>query len=370
MKKMVYADNAATTQLDPDAFEAMKPYLLHEFANPSQPYSMSRLPKKALEDARATIAECIGAEADEIFFTSGGTESDNWAIKFGGCSGGILISEIEHHAILHSCAAYSKLEQNVEYVSPTSEGVITPEAIERHISEQTRLVSIMTANNEIGTIQPIAQISEICKRYGLLFHTDAVQAVGHIPLNVRELGVDLLSASAHKFHGPRGAGFLYIKKGTPIVPFMNGGSQESGFRAGTQNVPAVVGMAVALKKSCSHLHEMTARIKSLEQMLLQGLTMNGVHFIRNGGKNTLPGLLSLSFVGYDGEALLHRLDLKGIAVSTGSACNSQSTEISHVLKAIKLDESLSRGTIRISLGDMNCEDDVNAIVSALCKIIK
>lgn len=370
MKKIVYADNAATTQLDPDAFEAMKPYLLQEYANPSQPYSIGRRTKKAMEEARAVIAACIGAETDEIYFTSGGTESDNWAIQCGSGSGGILTSEIEHHAVLHSCAACAQKGQIVDYVDPTPDGVITPEAVETQIKEHTKLISVMTANNEIGTIQPISEIADICRKHNVMLHTDAVQAVGHIPLDVRKLGVDLLSASAHKFHGPRGVGFLYIKKGTPIIPFMNGGSQEAGLRAGTQNVPAVVGMAAALQKSSSHVQETMANVRSLETALLEGLTRNGIRYTRNGGNKTLPGLISLSFSGYDGEAILHRSDLLGVILSTGSACDGQRTEISHVLKAIRLEDELARGTIRISLGDLNQEEDVMTIVRTLTKILK
>ncbi len=369
MKKYIYADNAATTQLDADAFDAMKPYLLSEFGNPSQPYSFSRATKSALANARAIMADCIGAHADEVFFTSGGTESDNWAIKCGSQSGGIITSAIEHHAVLNSCEECSK-QTTVTYILPTKDGKITPESVEEAITDKTRLVSIMTANNEIGTIQPIAQISEVCKAHNVTLHTDAVQAVGHIPLKVTDLGVDMLSASAHKFHGPRGIGFLYLRKGTQIAPFMNGGSQEQGMRAGTQNVPSIVGMAYALKKSYDNMATNIAHVNSLERLLLQGLIESKVRFVRNGGQHTLPGLVSLSFPGFDGEAILHRMDLKGIAISTGSACDGQNTEISHVLRAIQLDEVCARGTIRISLGDYNSRDDVIAVVKALAEIIR
>ena len=368
IKRVIYADNAATTQLDADAFEAMRPFLLDEYGNPSQPYSFSRSTRNALASARSMIASCIGAHENEIFFTSGGTESDNWAIKCGSRSGDIITSAIEHHAVLKSCEKCSA-QSHVTYILPDMDGFITPESVEASITEKTKLVSIMTANNEIGTIQPISQISHVCKKHGVLFHTDAVQAVGHIPLTVGELGVDLFSASAHKFHGPRGIGFLYLKNGTIIDPYLDGGSQEYGHRAGTQNIPAIVGMAFALQKACANMNKNIAYVTALEQMLLNGLRERGVPFFRNGGTHSLPGLLSLSFRGFDGEAIMHRMDLMGIAVSTGSACNGHSTAISHVLKGLQLDEEHARGTIRISLGDYNTENDINEIVDALCRIV-
>lgn len=373
MRRTIYADNAATTQLDAEAFEAMKPYMLNEFGNPSQPYSFSRNTKKALEDSRATIAECIGAYADEIFFTSGGTESDNWAIK--GCAfannekRATITSAIEHHAVLKSCEAIERLGFPVAYIWPDHDGVVAPSSLSRIITSKTNLVSIMLANNEIGTVEPIRELAEMAHHNGALFHTDAVQAVGHIPIDVQALGVDLLSASAHKFHGPRGVGFLYVKRGTTISSYMTGGGQESGLRAGTQNVPAIVGMACALKKAVNSLQSDLAYVSSLEELLLSTLETNGVRYRRNGGRDILPGLISLSFDGFDGEAILHRMDLKGIAISTGSACNGASTEISHVLRAIRLDDSCAKGTIRISLGTNNTEEDVNTIAKELSAIV-
>lgn len=373
MKKYIYADNAATTQLDMEAFEAMKPFLLSVFGNPSQPYSFSQSTRKALAESRAIIADCIGALPEEIYFTSGGTESDNWAIK-----GSALVnkenkttvtSALEHHAILRACEAIEHQGYPVVYLSPTKMGYITTDILNEFISDETFLVSVMLANNEIGTIQNISELCDIAHQHGALFHSDAVQAVGHIPLKVSDLGVDMLSASAHKFHGPRGIGFLYVKKGIPLAPILNGGSQENGMRAGTQNVPAIVGMAYALRKACTNIDSNSVYIRSLEQLLLDKLNERGVVFARNGGKHTLPGLISLSFSGFTGEAILHRLDLKGIAISTGSACDGQNTEISHVLKAIQLDESHARGTIRISLGDTNNKDDVIKIVNAISEIV-
>lgn len=369
MKRLIYADNAATTQLDMDAFEAMKPYILHEFGNPSQKYAFSRPAREAIQNARITIANCIGAQPDEIFFTSGGTESDNWAIKSRKVQKGIITSSLEHHAILNSCEAFERIGGTVQYISPTQDGIITPESLEVAITENVGLVSVMLANNELGTIQPIKELAQMSHNYGIPFHTDAVQAVGHIPVNVDALDIDMLSASAHKFHGPRGIGFLYIRNRCHIEPFMNGGAQERGYRAGTENVPAIVGMAAALKKSYDKIHQFTMHINTLENLLLSDLANGKVHFTRNGGTNTLPGLMSLSFPGKDGEAIMHRLDLLGIAVSTGSACDSRNTDISHVLYAINLDNDFAKGTIRISLGRNNTTQDAHEIASALIKVL-
>ena len=369
----IYADHAATTQLAPEAFEAMKPYLMNEYGNVSQLYSFAREPKKAVKEAREIIASCIGALPEEIFFTSGGTESDNWAIKGCALSGGredvIITSSIEHHAILRSCAAVEQIGYPVAYLPVDHSGTVLPAKLSEYITDRTRLVSIMLANNEIGTIQPIEELSEIAHQHGAIFHTDATQAVGHIPVDVNKQDIDMLSASAHKFNGPKGIGFLYIRKGIKISPLLDGGSQEQGLRAGTENVPSIVGMAVALKLSCEAMRERAEHLHKLEWLLLQKLTENKLDFRYNGGKNHLPGLLSLSFKGADGEALLHRLDLMGISVSTGSACNSKSTELSHVLRAIDVPEEYAFGTIRVSFGYENTEEDVERIAAALKKII-
>lgn len=374
MKRFIYADNAATTKLNNDVFEAMVPWLTEEYGNASQPYSFSRKPKKALADARATIAKCINASPNEIYFTSGGTESDNWAIKssaFGGTPGcEVLTSSIEHHAILRACESIENLGYPIKYLSVTHTGTVNLESLENAITDNTKVVSIMLANNEIGTIQPIKELSNIAHAHGAWFHTDAVQAVGHIPIDVKVLGVDMLSASAHKFNGPKGVGFLYIKNGIGILPYANGGAQESGQRAGTENIAGIIGMATALKSNCDNLQNNIERIISLESMLIARLNQSGIKFIRNGGTNTLPGLLSLSFPGFEGEALLHRLDLAGICVSTGSACNSQNTQISHVLQAINLENDFAIGTIRISLGKNNSEEDVDCIAETLTKILR
>ena len=371
---MIYEDNAATTKLDIDAFEAMKPYLLSEYGNVSQPYSFSRVTKKALKEARQTIADCINAYPDEIYFTSGGTESDNWAIKGVAFSdvnkNAVITSAIEHHAVLRSCEDIERLGFPVTYLTPDLDGVIYPETLKKIITQNTKLVSIMLSNNEIGTIEPIKELANVAHENDALFHTDAVQALGHIKVDVKDLGVDLLSASAHKFNGPKGIGFLYIKNGVEISSFVSGGSQEKGKRAGTENVASIVGMAIALKKNCDNLKHNQNHIHSLEKILLERLKAARIEFVRNGSDNTVPGNVSLSFPGFDGETLFHRLDLMGIQISTGSACDNINTQISHVLQAIQADDSIAKGTIRISLGKDNTEEDIYAIVDALTKITK
>lgn len=374
MKRLIYADNAATTKLDIDAFEAMKPYLLDEYGNASQPYSFSRIPKKALQEARQIIASCINAEPDEIYFTSGGTESDNWAIKgtalWAEKCKVIITTAFEHHAVLKACESIERMGYPIVYVTPNSSGYVTKEALESIISPHTLLVSVMMSNNEIGTIQPIKELAELAHSNGALFHTDAVQCVGHLPIDVKTLDVDMLSASAHKFNGPKGVGFLYIKRGVEIAPLLNGGSQESGHRAGTENIAAIVGMAVALKKNCAELASNSNYILKLEKALIAALTKEKIIFQRNGEGTTVPGNISLSFPGYEGETLLHRLDLMGIQVSTGSACDSVNTQISHVLQAIQVAEKAALGTIRISLGKENTLDDIMGIAKALSIIMK
>lgn len=374
MKRLIYADHAATTRLDDDAFDAMTPFLRNEFANPSQPYALARTAKKALKDAREVVANAIGAAPDEIFFTSGGTESDNWAVKgtllASAQKKSVLVSRVEHHAVLRACDDLERLGYPVRYLPVNSQGIVETATLEEQIAQHpTALVSVMTANNEIGSVQPIDALADVAHAHGALFHTDAVQAVGHLPIDVDDLRVDLLSASAHKFNGPKGIGFLYIRRGTKLVPFVSGGGQEAGMRAGTENVAAVVGMAVALKKNLLTLNQSAVRLNELTQALLDGLSRHRIHFIRNGAERSVPGSLSLSFPGHDGEALLHRLDLMGICVSTGAACNHGKTRVSRVLRAIGLDDVASKGTIRISLGNSNSPEDVATIVNALAKIL-
>ncbi len=373
MKQFIYADHAATTPLDRDAFEAMQPYLLTEYANASQPYSFARTAKKALQDARTSIAQCIGAHPEEIFFTSGGTESNNWAIKGTALTNTTkhtyITSAIEHHAILRPCADIESMGYPVHYLPVDDTGLMHAETLAESITSDTKLVSIMTANNEIGTIQDIATLATLAHSCDAIFHTDAVQAVGHLAIDVNLLGVDMLSASAHKFNGPKGIGFLYVRKGTPLRPYASGGSQEQSMRAGTENIASIVGMASALQKNVSILQNTASHLTNLENRLLAGLAHAKLHFTRNGGKKHIPGNVSLSFPQYSGEALLHRLDLMGICVSTGSACDSKETQISHVLQAIRLTKDLAKGTIRISFGKNNSVQEVDLIVAALQRIL-
>lgn len=372
MNRVIYADNAATSKLDSDAFEAMKPFMLDSYGNPSQPYSFSRDVKKAIRTARETIASCIGASPEEVFFTSGGTESDNWALK-GFVKkqnrNRIIISPIEHHAVLNTARALSKDGYDVCVLDVTKEGVVLPSFLQSAINGNTALVSVMLANNEIGSIQPVEDLANIAHEQGAAFHTDAVQAVGHIKIDVKKLGVDMLSASAHKFNGPRGIGFLYVKNGTELCPFIDGGAQENAMRAGTENVAAIVGMAVALRKNYKDIENEIVHLTGLEKELIDGLLHKGLDFIRNGSADHLPGNISVSFRGADGEMLLHRLDLMGICISTGSACDSKNTRISHVIQAIGIPGEYAKGTIRISLGKDNTSEDMRSIAEALAKVL-
>ena len=370
---MIYADNAATTRLDTDVFEAMKPFLLEEYGNASQPYSFARKPKKALAEARTMIAECIHAEPEEIYFTSGGTESDNWALKGMTLRNhdhrAVITTAFEHHAVLHACEAIERQGFPVAYMWPDKAGVVSADTLERYITDQTFLVSVMFANNEIGSIQPIKELCAVAHAHGALFHTDAVQAVGHIKIDVHELGVDMLSASAHKFNGPKGIGFLYIKKGTLLSQFIDGGSQEYGMRAGTENAASIVAMSVALKNNCDMMEENTAKMITLEKAFLDRLNAAHIDYIRNGNEKHIPGNVSVSINGQSGEMLLHRLDLMGICISTGSACDSKRTQISHVLKAIGLPDKYAEGTVRVSFGKHNTVEEAEYISDALIRII-
>ncbi len=377
MARLIYADNAATTKLNDKAYEAMQPFLRGEYGNPSQPYSFSRSVKVALKNARQSIADILNAEPDEIVFTSGGTESDNWALKGAYSSTNrrktIVTSSIEHHAVLRSCSFLNHLGGHVNYLEVDEAGRVSADKFLSVINDDVCLASIMLANNEIGTIQDVKDFADIAHRKGVLFHTDAVQAVGHIKVNVKELGIDMLSASAHKFGGPKGVGFLYLKKGTEIFPYFNGGAQEFHMRAGTENVAGIVGMAVALQESVAqsdsqYLRMLESRI--IQKLITCGLS-SGNDFVINGdAKNKLPGVVSLSFKEADGEMLLHRLDLAGIMVSTGAACDSTSTQVSHVIDSIGLSREYARGTIRISLGYQNTIEESDKIGEVLGKIIK
>lgn len=373
MKMRIYADNAATTKLDIDAFNAMQPFMLEEYGNASQPYFFAKSAKTALTSARTIIAECINAQPDEIYFTAGGTESDNWAIKsmalFDDKRRETITSQIEHHAVLHSCRAIERMGCPVVYLPVDTTGTVQEKSLRDAITHRTKMVTIMLANNEIASIEPIEALCEIAHSYGAYFHTDAVQAVGHIKVDVKEMGVDMLSASAHKFNGPKGVGFLYVQKGIPIVSLIDGGAQESGKRAGTENIAGAVGMAVALEKNCRLLDSTVAHLNGLEEALLSRLRTLDVDFVRNGSNKRIPGNISLSFRHGSGENILHRLDLLGICVSTGSACDSQNTQISHVLSAIQLQEDYAKGTIRVSFGRDNTIEDAIAIADAIAKIL-
>ena len=373
--KVIYVDNAATTRLDDDALALMFDLQKNFFANPSSGYKLSRPLKKILRESREKIATCINAEPQEIIFTSGGTESDNWAIKSAVLAHlnerpNIITSAVEHKAILNSCAAMKSLGCTATLLSVDKFGAVNPADLQEKILPQTKIISVMLANNEVGTIQPIKSLAEAAHAAGKIFHTDAVQAVGHIPVDVKSLGVDMLSASAHKFNGPKGIGFLYVRDGLKILPYIDGGGQEFSKRAGTENLPAIAAMALALEKNCRDLEKNAEKTSSYAKILLKRLHSTKIKFIVNGGENRLPGHLSLSFKDCEGETLLHRLDLENICVATGSACNSRQTQISHVLQAIGVPKDYINGTIRITFGKENCHEDAkiigNILIRACC----
>ncbi len=377
MKELIYADNAATTKLDPAAFEAMKDYFFNDYGNASQPYSFGRRAKKALKISREIIAKCINCKTSEIFFTSGGSESDNWVLK---CFGNtkkkrvIITSEIEHHAILNSCESIRDSLNEIFYLRVDKTGLVDKnqliEILEKYKDFDVQiLVSVMMANNEIGTIEPIRELADITHKYGGYFHTDAVQAVGHINIDVRDLDVDFLSASSHKFNGPKGIGFLFVKNGSPISSFIEGGAQENNLRAGTENVASVVGMATALENNCINLFDNQNKLLAIEEELINQLIKLKLDFIRNGNVNHLPGIVNLSFKGQDGEMLLHRMDLMGVLISTGSACDSVNTQVSHVINAINVPSDYQKGTIRISFGKYNSIEDADSIAKLLKLIV-
>ncbi len=372
-KTIIYADHAATTALSPAAYEAMLPWLQDKYGNPSTLYSLARDPRKAVTYSREVIATAINADPSEIFFTSGGTEADNWALKgtmFQHDRGkGMISSAIEHHAILNSCGALERMGYAVNTLPVDQMGIVHAETLRSALTDNILLVSIMLANNEIGTIEPVAELAEIAHQGGALFHTDAVQAIGHIPVDVKAIDVDMLSASAHKFNGPKGIGFLYIRKGVRLVPLLDGGGQEHGMRAGTENVAGIVGLATALKEHVAHMAQEADYLKALSCRLVDQLKAKGLDFRMNGSRDRIPGSLSLSFKGADGEMLLHRLDLMGTAVATGSACDSKDTVLSHVIKAIGVSQEYAHGTIRISLGMDNTTEQVDMIAQQIATIL-
>jgi len=375
MKGQIYFDHAATTAVKPEVIAKMLPYFAVDYANPSSVYSISRTARHAVEDSRETIAQCIGAETDEIFFTSGGTEADNWAIRgtaYANKKKGnhIITTEFEHHAVLHTCKQLEKEGFEVTYVKPDSEGIIHVSDIEKAITEKTILITVMFANNEIGTIQPIYEIGKLAKEKGILFHTDAVQAVGAVPINVKEMNIDMLSMSAHKFYGPKGIGALYVRKGVRPQVFMQGGAQEKNRRAGTENVPGIVGFAAALLDACMHTEENALKLGQMRDYLITEV-MNKIPYVRLNGhiSKRLPNNANFSFEFIEGEALLLSLDLEGIAASSGSACTSGSLDPSHVLLSIGLPHEIAHGSLRITLGDDNTYYQIDYLVEKLIAIV-
>ena len=375
MEQFVYADNAATTKLSPAVLEAMMPYLTEEYGNPSSLYRFGNHAKRAIEQARKEVADVLGAEPFEILFTGGGTEADNWvkeimrSLKARG-KNHFITSAVEHHALLHSAQRLQKEGFEVTFIPVDREGRIDPEQVRAAIRPETGLVSIMFANNEIGTIYPIQEIGAICRQAGVLFHTDAVQAAGHLPINVKEMNIDLLSLSAHKFHGPKGVGAFYCRRGIPLPSLIDGGAQERGKRAGTENVAGIVGLGAALRLANEEMSEASARVSAMRDRLIDGILQTVPMCRLNGPRhNRLPGNCNISFLGIEGESLLLRLDLAGIAASSGSACASSSLDPSHVLLAIGLPHEVAHGSVRLSLSDYNTEEDVDYILEKLPEIV-
>ena len=376
MARFIYADNAATTPVSKSVLEAMEPFYTKYYGNPSSLYSVGREAKRPLELARETVAQCLGALPNEIFFTSGGSEGDNWALK--GVAHAlakkgkkhIITSKFEHHAVLHACEALEQEGFEVTYLDVHSDGLVRPDELEAAIREDTAIVSIMYANNEIGTIQPIPEIGAICKKHGIIFHTDAVQAVGNVPIDVKEQNIDLLSLSAHKFHGPKGVGVLYIRKGIQMPNLIDGGAQERGRRAGTENVAGIVGLSVALKEACDTMDERNARLTKMRDRLIDNALKIERSRVNGDRVKRLPGNINMCFEGIEGESLLLMLDLKGICASSGSACTSGSLDPSHVLLAIGLPHEIAHGSLRLSFSDQNTEADVDYILDVLPKIVE
>ena len=376
MDRTVYADNAATTAVSPQVLEAMLPYYKEVYGNPSSLYSVGQKAKAALEEARETVAACLGAEAGEIYFTSCGTESDNWAIKGAAHAmrkkgkDHIITSAFEHHAVLHTCQALEKEGFTVTYLPVHENGIVRPEELEAAITDRTGLVTIMYANNEIGTIQPIPEIGAICKKHGVWFHTDAVQAVGNVHIHVKDQNIDMLSLSGHKFHAPKGVGALYIRRGIAIPNLLDGGAQERGKRGGTENVAQIVGLAAGLKEACATIDQRVARLSPLRDKLMDGLLKIDRCRVNGDREHRLPGNVSMCFQGVEGESLLLMLDLKGISASSGSACTSGSLDPSHVLLSIGLPHEVAHGSLRLSFGDYNTEEDIDYILEVLPPIIE
>ena len=372
---MIYADNAATTKMSCTAIDAMLPYMNELYGNPSSLYGLGQRAKEALEEARERIAACIGASPKEITFTSGGSEADNQAIRSAALLGArkgkrhIISTAFEHHAILHTLKKLEGEGFEVELLPVGELGTITAQQVAEAIREDTALVTIMYANNEIGSVLPIPEIGAVCRERDVLFHTDAVQAAGHLPIDVKAQNIDLLSLSAHKFHGPKGAGVLYARQGIPLSSIIEGGAQERGKRAGTENVPAIVGMAAALEEACAHMEENTTKVSALRDRLIAGLSQIPHSALNGDPVSRLPGNVNFCFEGIEGESLLLLLDDRGICASSGSACTSGSLDPSHVLLAIGRPHEAAHGSLRLSLCEENTEADVDAILKAVPEIV-
>ena len=371
----IYADNAATTKMSPTAIAAMLPYLTEHFGNPSSLHTIGQQANEALEGARGVVAQCLNARPDEIYFTSGGSEADNQAIRSAAKNGArqgkkhIISTAFEHHAVLHTLEALSKEGFEVTLLDVHEDGVVTPEEVAAAIREDTCLVTIMYANNEIGSIQPIPEIGALCKERKIPFHTDAVQAAGHLAIDVKAQNIDMLSLSGHKFHGPKGVGVLYVRKGLQLHSLIEGGAQERRKRAGTENIAGIVSLAAALQEACDHLEENAAKVAALRDKLIAGLTAIP-HSILNGHPtNRLPGNVNLCFEGIEGESLLLLLDDKGICASSGSACTSGSLDPSHVLLAIGRPHEVAHGSLRLTLDASMTESDIDTIIAAVTEVV-
>lgn len=371
-KRIVYADNAATTRLSDKAYEAMLPFLKESFGNPSSVYSLGRDAAKAVLDARKRVADAIGADVQEILFTSCGSEADNQAIRSAAAAGAkagrrhIVTSAFEHHAVLRCCEYLQTQGFEVTYITPDSRGLISPSQVADAIKSDTCLVSIMYANNEIGTIQPVPEIAEVSKEKGVPFHTDAVQAVGHIPIDVKAQGIDMLSLSGHKLHAPKGVGVLYCSRRLSLSPIIFGGSQERGRRAGTENVPAIVGLGAVIGDAVSGISARREKVLAMRERLIDGLMESIPDITLNGDRQMrLEGNINLSIKGIEGESLLMLLDMEGICASSGSACESASLDPSHVLKSIGLDEAAAKGSLRLTINEENNDDDIDYILEKL-----
>lgn len=371
----IYADNAATTAVSQKALEAMLPYFKEIYGNPSSLHTAGQKAAEALSKAREKIARCLGAEPGEIYFISGGSEADNQAIRTGallGASKGkkhIISTKFEHHAVLHTLNRLEKEGFEITLLDVGEKGLVAAKDLEASIRPDTALVTVMFANNEIGTVQPIEEIGRICREKGILFHTDAVQAAGHLPVSVQEQNIDMLSLSAHKFHGPKGIGALYCRKGIPLKNLIEGGAQEKGKRAGTENLPAIIGMAAALEEACSHMEENAAYVSSLRDKLIRKLSEIPHARLSGDGEKRLPGNVHFCFEGVEGEALLLLLDERGVMASSGSACTSGSLDPSHVLLALGLPHEVAHGSLRLSLCEENTEEEIEYIGEAVPEIV-